>query len=103
MSDIYWSGTEDSDFKGSMLVEGALTPPGKPAMVVFGFKEPPATFNSTTVHVNMCMAARHWVPKSKNSVEALYGTKVLVLPGPMSIPSRGSQEYGATSCHARGD
>jgi hypothetical protein len=31
----------------------------------------------------MCMAARHWVPKSKNSAEALYGTKVLVLPGPM--------------------
>jgi hypothetical protein len=103
VSDIDWSGTEDSDFRGSMLVEGALTAPGKPAMVVVRVQGAPAMFNSTTVYVNMCMAARHWVPKSKNLVEALYGTKVLVLPGPMSIPSRGSQEYGATICHAKGD
>ena len=40
VSEIGLSGAEDSDFRGPMLVDGALTPPcpgfavGKPAMVV---------------------------------------------------------------------
>jgi len=52
VSDIDWSGTEDSDFRGSMLVEGALTAPGKPAMVVVRVQGAPAMFNSTTVYVH---------------------------------------------------
>jgi len=51
VSDIDLSGAEDSDFRGLMLVKGALTPPcpsfamGKPAMVVVWVQGAPSTWD----------------------------------------------------------